>query len=131
MSRARILVVDDEQKLCDILKDILEIEGYEVEICFDEASAYEKLASNQFDIAIVDVFISNEPSGILLARHIAECYPETSLILMTGFADEADICRAFEAGAYACITKPFMLDDVLRVVGTVLDNRGQNLAFAA
>ncbi len=131
MSRARVLVVDDEQCLCEILRDVLEIEGYEVEVCFDENTAYEKLMSYPFDVALVDVFISNEPSGILLAKHIAEQYPNTSLILMTGFANETDICQAFSAGAYACIAKPCVLDDVIRVVGTALDNRGQNLARAA
>ena len=94
-------------------------------------STREKLIGSRFDVALVDVFLSDEPLGISLGRHIAEYYPGVRLVLMTGFADEADICKAFAAGAYACVAKPFALDDVIRVLGTALDDGESGLAQAA
>jgi len=116
----RVLVVDDEEGLCLVLKDTLELEGYEVETCRDAASARKKLAQSRFDAALVDVFLSDQPAGIELGKEILSKLPRTSLVFMTGYAEEADIRQGFEAGAYGCIRKPFTLDGVIRVVGMAL-----------
>lgn len=129
MSRGRVLIVDDEKPLCGILKDTLEMELYEVEISHDLASAREKLENSRFDAALVDVFLSEEPAGLALGRHILSNYPQTSLVFMTGYAEEADVQAGYTAGAYACISKPFILEDVVRVLDMALDNR-QNPAAA-
>lgn len=123
MDAPRILVVDDEISLCDVLCDLFDLEGYEVITCQDVATARAHLAERPYDLALLDVFLTDEPLGLELGRHIISEYPNTSLVFMTGFADPADIESAFESGAYACIRKPFSLDDVLRVVGAALDTR--------
>ena len=117
----QVLVVDDEVGLCLVLKDLLELEGYEVAFCHDIPSACEKLAAGKFDAVLVDVFLTADPVGIELARHILSAYPDTSVILMTGYARKADIDEACLMGAFTCIDKPFSLDDVVRVVGISLD----------
>lgn len=120
---SRILVVDDEQELGAILKDLLDLEGYEVDVCDNAASANERLDGGRYDVAMLDVFLHGEPAGLDLARHIFEEHPDTSVTLMTGYADQADIESACLSGAYACIAKPFNLDDVVRVVGMVLSSQ--------
>ncbi|HOK54432.1 MAG TPA: response regulator [Armatimonadota bacterium] len=117
---ARILVVDDEAGLRTVLQDILELEGHEVEACEDSTSARSLLDSKPFNAALVDVFLTEEPAGIELAKHIQQVSPETKVILMTGYAEESDIKDGYISGAYACIRKPFLLDDVIRVVSTAL-----------
>lgn len=121
---ARILVVDDEKGLTDVLRDLLESEGYETEVCHDAVSAREKLAASKYDAAMLDVFLSNEPLGLDLANHIFAEYPGAGVIMMTGYADRADIDSACLNGAFTCIDKPFFLDDVLNAIDMALNGAG-------
>ncbi len=118
---ARILVVDDEPGLADVLQDLLESEGYVTEVCHDAVSAREKLAAGKYDVAMLDVFLSNEPLGLDLANHVFAEHPDTGVIMMTGYADRADIDAACLNGAFTCIDKPFFLDDVLNSIDMALD----------
>jgi len=120
---SRVLVVDDEPGLRAVLTDLLDMEGYEVVDCDGVVSAKEQLGQREFDIAMVDVFLSSEPAGLGLVSHILAEYPNTGVIIMTGYADRADVEAACISGAYTCIDKPFDLDDVLRVVSAVLDDK--------
>lgn len=128
MNVQRVLVVDDEKALCGVLKDLLEIEGYVVDVCHDVQAAKDKLAAFRYDAAMVDVFLSEAPIGLALGQHIAVRYPETGLILMTGYAEDCDIRQGYISGAYACIRKPFQLDDVVRVVATVIGEKAEKSA---
>ena len=119
----RVLVVDDEEALCSVFKDVLEMEGYEVCVCHDAATAREMLASSRFDVAMIDIFLSNEPAGLTLGQEVLSNCSETSLVFMTGYAEEDDIRAGYVSGASACIRKPFNIDDVVRVVGLALDER--------
>lgn len=128
MSAQRVLVVDDEKALCSVLKDLLEIEGYEANVCHDVQSAKDEMATSRYDAAMVDVFLSDTPTGLALGQHIAVHYPETGLILMTGYAEDCDIRQGYISGAYACVRKPFQLDDVIRVVATVIGEKAEKSA---
>lgn len=119
---ARILVVDDEKGLTDVLSDLLDMEGYQTQVCHDAVSARQALAVGKFDVAMLDVFLTNEPIGLDLAKHIFAEYPQTAVILMTGYADKADVEHACLSGVYTCIAKPFNLNDVLNVIEIVLDS---------
>lgn len=119
----RILIVDDEKGITDVLKDFLELEGFETVVRHDADSAREALDSESFDAAMVDVFLAEGPFGLDLARYIFAYHPDTRVILMTGYADRAEVAATCLAGAYACLDKPFGLDDVLRALDTALDER--------
>jgi two-component system, OmpR family, response regulator CpxR len=117
----RALIVDDEVPLCEVLSDLLDLEGFQVTVCHDIASARERLAESEFDIALLDVFLTDEPLGLTLGREIVAEHQATGLVFMTGFADEADIQAGFSFGAYGCIRKPFALDDVIRIVSMAME----------
>ena len=119
----RILIVDDEKGITDVLKDFLELEGFETVVRHDVESAREALETESLDAAMVDVFLSDGPVGLDLARYIFAYYPNTRVILMTGYADRAEVAATCLAGAYTCLDKPFDLDDVLRVLGIALEKR--------
>lgn len=127
MNSLRILVVDDERPLCGVLAELFEMEGFEVAVCHDIESAARELAESRFDVALVDVFLTDEPVGLKLGERILSDFPETSLLLMTGFAREDDIEYGILSGAHACIRKPFELDDALRVVGVALNKKAGKL----
>lgn len=128
MSGPRILIVDDEAPLREVLSDLFDLEGYQVEVCGDATTAREKLAQVEFDVALVDVFLTDEPVGIALGKHILSVHPTISLVLMTGFADESDIRSGILSGAHTCIRKPFALDDVLRVISIAMDSQARERA---
>ena len=116
-----MLVVDDEPGIRMVLTDLLEMEGYQVTACSDIDSAEAKLAEEGFDIALVDVFLSAVSSGLDLVNRILIEYPKTGVVIMTGYADRSEVEKACLAGAYTCIDKPFNLDDVMRIIETVLN----------
>jgi len=116
----RILVMDDEAGLCSVLRDLLETEGFEVTDCRDVHSATQELACRAFDAAILDVYISDQPVGLDLAQRILAEFPDTGVILMTGYADRGDVAAACLSGAYTCVEKPFNLHDVLHALSLSL-----------
>ena len=125
----RILVVDDEQDLCEILKFNLETEGYEVETA---GSAEEALTLDlpSFDLLLLDVMMG-EMSGFALARKLKadETTKDIPIIFLTARATENDTVTGFNLGADDYISKPFSIREVMVRVRAVLrrtaDAQGQ------
>lgn len=116
----RILIVDDEETLCDTLGFNLEAEGYEVETAY---SAEEALARNlaRFDMVLLDIMMG-EISGTQLAR-IMKSNPATAsvpIIFCTARDTEEDMIRGLDLGADDYIMKPYSLKAVLARIRTVL-----------
>lgn len=116
----RILIVDDEETLCDTLGFNLEAEGYEVETAY---SAEEALTRNlaQFDLVLLDIMMG-EISGTQLAR-IMKSNPATAsvpIIFCTARDTEEDMIRGLDLGADDYIMKPYSLKAVLARIRTVL-----------
>lgn len=126
----RILVVDDEQDLCEILKFNLETEGYEVETA---GSAEEALTLDltSFDLLLLDVMMG-EMSGFALARKLKseESTKDIPIIFLTARDTENDTVTGFNLGADDYISKPFSIREVLVRVRAVLrrtaDSQGQS-----
>lgn len=130
MNKYKILVVDDEESLCEILKFNLEKEGYDVAAAL---SAEEALSLNlaEFDLMILDIMMG-ELSGFGLAR-ILRKRPETTdtpIIFCTALDSEADKIKGLDIGADDYISKPFSLAEVMARVRSVLrrSKRTQNVA---
>ena len=125
----RILVVDDEQDLCEILKFNLETEGYEVETA---SSAEEALTLDlpTFDLMLLDVMMG-EMSGFALARKLKaeEATKDIPIIFLTARDTENDTVTGFNLGADDYISKPFSIREVMVRVRAVLrrtaDAQGQ------
>lgn len=116
----RILVVDDEETLCDTLGFNLEIEGYEVETAY---SAEEALTHNlsDYDLILLDIMMG-EISGIQLAR-IMKSNPATAsvpIIFCTAKDSEEDMIKGLDLGADDYIMKPYSLKVVLARIRSVL-----------
>jgi two-component system phosphate regulon response regulator PhoB len=130
MNKYRILVVDDEESLCEILKFNLEKEGY---IVTTALSAEEALALNlaDYDLMILDIMMG-ELSGFGLAR-ILRKRPETAdtpIIFCTALDSEADKIKGLDIGADDYISKPFSLAEVMARVRSVLRRSKRTLNVA-
>jgi two-component system phosphate regulon response regulator PhoB len=125
MSNYRILVVDDEESLCEILKFNLEREGYSVDVAY---SAEEALAMDisSYDLAILDVMM-DELSGFGLAR-ILRKRPNTAslpIIFCSALDGVDDKLKGFDIGADDYIAKPFSVAEVIARVRSVLRRTSQ------
>lgn len=119
-TKKRILVVDDEETLCDTLSFNLETEGYTVDTAY---SAEEALAHNlaEYDLVLLDIMMG-EISGTQLAR-IMKSNPTTSsvpIIFCTAKDSEEDMVKGLDLGADDYITKPYSLNTMLARIRSVL-----------
>ncbi|WP_456342982.1 response regulator, partial [Thermovibrio sp.] len=107
----RVLVLEDEASLRDILALILEDFGYEVEEAGSLKEAREKLNEEEFDLALVDLRLP-DGSGMELVREIKRRSPETEVIIITAYASTETVKEAFELGVYDYVEKPFNINDL-------------------
>lgn len=116
---AKILVVDDEQDLCEILSFNLESEGYEVDTANSAEEAL-KMFSPQYDLLLLDVMM-DEMSGYQMAKKIrTDLGSSVPIIFLTAKDTENDMLTGFSIGADDYITKPFSLKTVLARIKAVL-----------
>lgn len=121
MTKQKILVVDDEESLCEILKFNLAKEGYEVDIAYSAEEALKK-PIKVFDLILLDVMMG-EVSGFKMAQMLKED-PETAIIpiiFCTAKDTEDDTIKGFNLGADDYISKPFSIKEVLARVKSVLN----------
>src|SRR5215204_3666026 len=112
----RVLVVDDEPSLLCALELLLRRAGCRVVALESPVAAAERLAQEDFDVALLDVKLA-ELSGLELLALLKQRRPEVEVVMMTGHATVETALAALRAGAYDYLTKPF--DDVDLVVRAV------------
>lgn len=120
MNTNRILVVDDEEDLCEILQFNLETEGYEVDVAYSAEEALKKDLSG-YQLFLLDVMMG-EMSGFKMARFV-KSQPATAaipIIFLTAKDSETDRLTGFNIGADDYIPKPFSIREVLARVKAVI-----------
>ena len=122
MKRIRILVVDDEFSVVDALKVILTDNGYEAAAVLRARDALELARRHQFDIAIVDLKLT-DISGLALLPRIQEICPDVDGILITAYASDDVRADAAASGFAAVLAKPFSPRDLLDSLSGVLSRR--------
>ncbi|RKY31257.1 MAG: hypothetical protein DRP74_05240 [Candidatus Omnitrophota bacterium] len=109
MKRASILVIDDEQIIGNLLKDVLSERGYEVTYADDPKSGMALAKENEYDIYIVDLKMPHI-DGIEVMRNIKSSHPDAVIVVQTGFGTLETAQEALRIGAYDYITKPFDIE---------------------
>jgi two-component system response regulator PilR (NtrC family) len=117
----KILVVDDEQIILDLLKRVLNREGYQVSTVRHADQAVTEVCRRAYDLAITDVDLRHTDGRELMER-IGRASPETAIVLMTGHREE-EVVRFAMANAQGLLQKPFALDQLLTTVRTALESR--------
>ncbi|MDW7660731.1 MAG: response regulator YycF [Bacillota bacterium] len=107
----RILVVDDEKPISDIIKFNLVKEGYEIETAFDGEEALKKVYQFQPDLVLLDVMLP-KLDGFQVCRKIREGF-SMPIIMLTAKEEEVDKVLGFELGADDYITKPFGMRELI------------------
>lgn len=117
---ARILIVDDEPVILNLLNKILQGEGYEITPASNGEIAIKILKTETFDLIISD--IKMEPvDGMQLLKNARQERPDTGIIMLTAYGSVSTAVEAMKEGAFDYITKPFKLDELLLTVQRALE----------
>lgn len=119
---ARILVVDDEPDICDLLREILSLAGYDVLVASDGDSAMTLLRKQPVDLILTDIFMPGK-EGIETIMELRRDFPTVKIVAMSGGGKTGELHYlrdAVQLGAVRTISKPFGEEDVLRVVREAL-----------
>ena len=120
--RARILVIDDEPGIREVLTKMLESRGHHVVACADGKSALHRFQEEPFDLVVTDLKMPGL-SGWDVAREVKLRAPGTPVILVTGTAYQVDMVEARTNGIDFLIWKPFEFREVMRTVTQALVGR--------
>src|SRR5579859_2076729 len=120
--RPRVLIVDDEKFIRDILADFLGMEGYVVRTAEDGAAALNELHQTRYDMVISDLKMPRM-GGIELLEAITNAAPNAITVIMTGFGTVETAIDAMKRGAYDYILKPFKVEEVIHVVQRGLEKQ--------
>ena len=131
MLKERILVVDDEEDLCEILQFNLEQEGYIVDVAYSAEEVIEKKLYD-YDLFMLDIMMG-EISGFKLAMHLkkTDICAHTPIIFLTAKDTETDKLRGFSVGADDYISKPYSINEVIARVKAVLFRTSRKADFSA
>jgi signal transduction histidine kinase/ActR/RegA family two-component response regulator len=117
--QAKVLVIEDEAPVREVLVDLLSRHGHEVVACADGQSGLTRAEAEAFDLVMVDLSMPGL-SGWEVVSHIRVKQPRPAVCLITGWGDQIDWDEARERGADYLVAKPFDLDDVTAVVAQAL-----------
>ena len=122
VTKANLLVVDDELIVRDSLDKWFREEGYDVAVAESAHEALAKMAAKKFDLALVDIKMPGT-DGVELQRRMHEIDPDMLVIIMTGYASVETAVAALKNGAYDYVSKPFDPDDIAHTVHNALSHQ--------
>jgi two-component system nitrogen regulation response regulator NtrX len=128
---SRVLIVDDEPGIRDVLKDVLEDEGLETRTAEDGFRGLSILDDDAIDVVLLDVWLPNM-GGIDVLKAIREKHPEIETIMISGHANINLAVQAVKLGAFDFLEKPLSLEKTVTVVNNALrirDLRSENAAL--
>ncbi len=120
MPTPRILIIDDERRMCDSLKMLLSGEGYAIDTADDCYGGIECLKSANYALVITDL-VTPQLTGFEVMDYVSNHCPDTLVIAMTGYASLHSAVEAMRRGAYDYIVKPFNFDVMKLTVERALD----------
>jgi len=115
----RILIIDDEEDLLNVMAEVLELESYCIDTALTGTKALELLARNQYNLVITDLNIT-DIVGWKLADIVYAKYPDCRIILATGWGLKITTEKCIRHNINGLLYKPFKMQDILEVVSKVL-----------
>jgi DNA-binding NtrC family response regulator len=117
--RARILVVDDEASIRDLLSKTLALAEYEVDTAADASTALDRVRGTAYDLLIADLKMPGM-DGLTLIRQVKRMRAELPVIIITGYSTESSAIEAVNLGVAGYLTKPFRVPQVLAAAAKAL-----------
>jgi DNA-binding NtrC family response regulator len=117
---AKILIVDDEKVALKNLEHVMKKEGYEVTGTESGPTALRLIEEQQFDVVLTDLKME-KVDGMQILKKCRELYPDTEVIIITGYATLESAVETMKHGAFYYVAKPFKLDEVRKVVKEAIE----------
>jgi two-component system KDP operon response regulator KdpE len=127
VSAGKILVVEDEAKLVQLLRRVLTATNFDVVSTGRGENAVEMAALEQPDLILLDLVLAGDMDGYAVARRIRE-FSDVPIVMLTARAREADLLRGYEVGTDDYLTKPFSARELLARVRAVLKRTRRSAA---
>ena len=118
----KILIVDDERSLRDVLSIMLRRAGYDVTVASDGGEAIARIEKELFDLVITDLKMP-KASGLDVLKAVKETSPDSVVLIITAFASAESAVEAMKLGAYDYLPKPFQVDEVQLIIRNALEKR--------
>ena len=128
MSNARILVVDDDQVIQQLLKVNLELEGYSVEVASDGAEALVLFDRFQPDLVLLDIMMPKLDGWEVARRLAGTTGGRVPIVLLSARAQESDVQKGNDLGVAAYVTKPFDPIQLLHLVAGIIAQQDRGAA---
>jgi two-component system response regulator GlrR len=122
MASHRILIVDDEQPVLDVLGEVMQLAGYEATTVSEEEEALQAVQDKAYDLAIVDLQLRHL-SGIDLMKKLRCFLRDMPVIILTGYGTIESAVEAMKQGAYSYLTKPIAPRDLRDHIEKALEDR--------
>jgi DNA-binding response OmpR family regulator len=119
MTKTKLLVVEDDPNLGQILTDYLRLKNYDTVLCVDGVEGYEAFSKGKFDLCLLDVMMPKK-DGFTLAHEIRQVDKNVPIIFLTAKSLKEDTITGFKQGADDYITKPFSMEELLLRINAVL-----------
>jgi YesN/AraC family two-component response regulator len=117
-----ILIIDDDETIQAVLKEILQLEGYVVETAATGKEAIEKSQANFFNLSIIDIKLP-DMEGTELISELNKADPQMIKIVITGFPSFDNAVRSLNLGADAYVTKPVNSNELLELVAEKIEKQ--------
>lgn len=124
----KILIVEDEKSLADILKEALEKESYQVDVSYDGESGEEKALTLGYDLILLDVMLPLK-DGFSILKSLEKNKIKSKVIMLTARGSLEDKLEGLEGGAKDYITKPFHIEEVVARVNIQLGKVNNKMVF--
>lgn len=119
MIKTRILLAEDDENLGSLLKEYLNIKGYETELYPDGNKAFKGFIKEHFDLCILDIMMPVK-DGFTVAKEIRLINSDIPIIFLTAKSHKEDVLEGFTIGADDYITKPFSMEELLSRIEAIL-----------
>ncbi len=126
--KIKILILDDEPIVTKRLKPALEKKGYEVETFTQSSSALKRIQEAKFDIVITDLKMEGL-SGMEFLEEVKKRWPQTEVIVITGFATMETAKESFKKGVFDFLAKPFKLGEIIDIVAKAVEHMKGKRSF--
>ena len=122
----RLLIVEDETRLADTLRQLLHRQGYTADVCYDGVSGLDNALTGIYDLMVLDVMLPGL-NGFQVARRLRDAGVTTPILMLTAKSDLSDRVHGLDCGADYYLTKPFEPEELLACVRTLLRRSGGQL----
>ena len=122
----RLLIVEDEVRLADTLRQLLNRQGYTADVYYDGVSGLDNATTGIYDLMVLDVMLPGM-NGFQVVKKLREAGVTTPVLMLTAKSDVSDRIHGLDCGADYYLTKPFEPEELLACVRTLLRRSGGQL----